>query len=468
MTSTASLNTSSTSSPVLTSLLAAEMIPPSVSSGAIPAPSSLLPVITLPSVAVLSDEQLDHRVTLTVGASRASEHALVATPPIFGTLGFGKNMSVLKQISSHSELCFQDLNLEFLRTPQCAAEAPNEPEAISYWSLQPGGMVMVDYFRRFPTLTGTSPAQILHFLMEYAKHSAVAPHGFRPSMRPRMVELCSVFFSSNAPSSCNEAVALLLDALPQSVIEFFELGKNFIDPPSSFESESGPSSILGPFSRFNAIWELFLMARITEENLADSILQVRAVFFRLFSCFGMLRNKAFSVCETQAHILQAASNAYTAAAIARERDLDPFFFRAKSGESKKRGNDFRASDQNKRGKFSSSGSSSTGPSSGTSSSISARSRTVKPFSQERSSLISKLKALLVEQPLSEKECHDTVSSVAYKKKLVNKDGLPIRFFCFHCGEESHMASKCALKDSPTSRLMFASPIIKKYFAHRKN
>ena len=474
MTSTTSANLSSTSSPTSTSLSNSEMIPPCASNATIPVPPTILPVISLPSVAVLSDEQLDHRVTLTAGASRVSENALVATPPIFGTLGFGKNMSVLKQISSHSELCFQDLNLQSLRTPQCAAEAPNEPDAISYWSVQPGGMVMVDYFRRFPTLAGTSPIQILHFLVEYAKHSAVAPHNFRPSMRPRMVELCSVFFASNAPSTCNEAVALLLDALPQSIIEFFELGKCFIDPPSSFESEGGPSTVQGSFSRFNAIWELFLLARISETNLVDSIPQVRAVFFRLFSCFGMLRNRAFSVCETQAHILQAASNAHTAAAVARERDLDPFFFRAKSGEAKKRNHDFGFPENSKRGKFSSrsssfgpSPSSSSGPSSSTSSSIPSRSET-KSFSQERSPLINKLKALLIEQPLSAKEGQETMSSVAFKKKLVDKDGLPVRFYCFHCGDVKHMSARCALKNSPTSRLMFASPIIKRYFGLPKN
>lgn len=55
-----------------------------------------------------------------------------------------------------------------------------------------------------------------------------------------------------------------------------------------------------------------------EENIVEIILQVRAVFFRMFLSFGLLRNKNFTVCETQVHFLQSVAKVYTASAIPRE------------------------------------------------------------------------------------------------------------------------------------------------------
>ena len=415
-----------------------------------------LPSFTLPSIPVLSEVDLNSRIPASITPSSISSNVLIATPPVFLTLGFGKNMKDLEAISNSSDLPFQDLNLAQLKTPQCASEAPYELNTISYWSSQPGGMVIVDYYRRFPTLKGTSQLEILNFLLNFARHSAVSPHGFLPSMRPRIIDLCTTYFSSVTPHTCNEAIARLLNELPLSVISFFDLGGQFINAPSSFESEQGSTVIAGPFSRFNSLWELFLLCRPIE-HLSESIQQVSAVFFKIFPYFYILRNRPFNICEIQQHLLQTASSTYNAVSLSKVRNLDPFYFHDKH-ESKKRIIESLQHDPNtKRKKISTSFSfpSSFPSSSSSSSSLSSSS------SISRSDLVKNLKSYLSEHPLSAKNKSDILISEAYKNKLIDKNGIPIKYHCFSCGMVEHKLRECPNKKSKP--LSAASPLVKAYY-----
>ena len=217
-------------------------------------PTSISTSLMIPPEPKLSEERLKHRVT-SGAVSSSSSTSLIACPPIFLTLGFAKNFDVLQDIVEQPELKFHALDLEALSKTQCASEAPNDPDPVCFWTMQPGGMIIIEYLRQFPTLKSSSEDHILEFLLEFAKHSASAPHGFKPSMRPRMSTLAAVNFAAFPPSSCNEATYVLLQMLPSSILDFFQLGKRFIDPPNHFISSQDPSVIVGAFARFNAIWQ---------------------------------------------------------------------------------------------------------------------------------------------------------------------------------------------------------------------
>lgn len=133
--------------------------------------------------------------------------------------------------------------------------------------------------------------------------------------------------------------------------------------------------------------------------------------------------------------------------------MDSFFFRSKPVKLKKRIYGYNNSKLVER----------TNPSS-SSSSTSTRAS----FGTEKPQLVSDFKTFLLELPLTEKEGQEILVSPSYKKKLVDSNGLPLKVSCFHSGDQPHKSFNCNKKGSSTSRYMYTSPLIKKYYASRKN
>ena len=309
---------------------------------------------------------------------------------------------------------------------------------------------MIDAYRKFPKLRDSSPASILRFLLDFSKHSISVPNGFMPYMRPRVSDLASHFFSAEIPKSCAVAITRLFAELPITITDFFELSKSFIDAPSSFSSEKGSSLIELTFSRFNSIWQLYFLIHVNERNFEDMMVLVKSIFFQVYSYFSSLKNDTTPLLEIQQRIVESARKASLHSAMERERSSDKYSFMKSSPSTS-----ISHSNLRKRN-YETSTSSTPSVSSTTSSSKRSNIDHVRPVSNFNK----KLRTYLSSHPLTEEEKATTLKCLASKKKLIDSDGFPLKPFCFHCGNTSHLSNSCSIKEK--CKLLHTSPLIKNF------